>query len=182
MSTHTTEFKFSCPSCGQHISTTQEYAGVESTCPTCSQPFVVPVHESTEIPPDLPALKALEDPKQTYWYGYVYAALWAYVTYSCLTHLLATILAFRLPHPGDPAADASFWTQAVLWPAATAAFAWVTYRLVMRRVSMAMIYVLVGVHGLTVLMHGIVPKELVFYFVLSYIAVVNFKSRLKPVQ
>ncbi len=42
-------FKFHCPHCDQRISATTEYIGSESTCPTCSQPFVVPAPFASEV-------------------------------------------------------------------------------------------------------------------------------------
>jgi len=36
------EFKFSCPGCGQRIAATDEYAGHQITCPACQAAIVVP--------------------------------------------------------------------------------------------------------------------------------------------
>jgi len=36
------EFKFSCPSCGQHIQGDELWSGRQINCPACQQPLVVP--------------------------------------------------------------------------------------------------------------------------------------------
>lgn len=36
------EFKFSCPSCGQHIQATDAYSGMQIHCPSCQKPIEVP--------------------------------------------------------------------------------------------------------------------------------------------
>lgn len=36
------EYRFSCPSCGQHFSGDFGYCGLQMTCPACSNQFVVP--------------------------------------------------------------------------------------------------------------------------------------------
>jgi len=36
------EFKFSCPNCGQHIQGDERWSGREINCPACQQPLVVP--------------------------------------------------------------------------------------------------------------------------------------------
>ncbi|MGI8437322.1 MAG: hypothetical protein ACR2NX_10525 [Chthoniobacterales bacterium] len=59
-------FKFSCPSCGQHIEAIEEHVGIQAACPTCSQSFHVPspVIVQSAPPPTTPsraigALKAI---------------------------------------------------------------------------------------------------------------------------
>lgn len=47
-------FKFSCPSCGQHIEATEEHIGTQAPCPTCSQPFEVPAPEIVQTAPPPP--------------------------------------------------------------------------------------------------------------------------------
>ena len=42
MSNAAAEFTFSCPHCGQHISTAAADAGIQAQCPVCSQAFIVP--------------------------------------------------------------------------------------------------------------------------------------------
>jgi len=42
--------KFSCPHCGQHIEAEENWAGIETNCPTCSQKLTIP-HASSEPPP-----------------------------------------------------------------------------------------------------------------------------------
>lgn len=42
-----TEFKFSCPTCGQHIQGDLRYAGTEIRCPTCKSGFTVPNPKTT---------------------------------------------------------------------------------------------------------------------------------------
>lgn len=126
-------------------------------------------------PPDAP-----QQQRKSYWHGYVYAAFWAYVTYSCLTHLIGKVLLFSSRPTGSPEAAAEFWTQVAIWPIATAAFGWTTFRLVTRKATMTMVYVLVVIHGLNVLMRGIRPIELVFYIALSGVVVTEFKKHLKP--
>lgn len=37
-----TEFKFSCPDCGQHLAGTPAWVGRSLTCPTCQRTFIVP--------------------------------------------------------------------------------------------------------------------------------------------
>src|SRR5580658_638426 len=37
------EFKFSCPNCGQHIATTEEFVGAHVSCPGCSRPITIPM-------------------------------------------------------------------------------------------------------------------------------------------
>lgn len=37
-----TDFKFSCPTCGQHLQGDVRYVGTEVTCPNCKGAFVVP--------------------------------------------------------------------------------------------------------------------------------------------
>src|SRR5205823_3842702 len=36
------EFKFACPTCQQHISADQSYAGMQINCPACNSPMIVP--------------------------------------------------------------------------------------------------------------------------------------------
>jgi len=40
-----TKFKFSCPSCSGHISTTTDFIGTEGICPHCSNQFEVPTQD-----------------------------------------------------------------------------------------------------------------------------------------
>lgn len=44
------EFKFSCPACGQHLAGDVRYAGLQITCPTCQQNFTVPSPEPEAAP------------------------------------------------------------------------------------------------------------------------------------
>ncbi len=37
-----TDFKFSCPTCGQHLQGDVGYVGTEMTCPNCQRVFLVP--------------------------------------------------------------------------------------------------------------------------------------------
>ena len=41
------EFKFACPSCGQHILATEAYSGEQVDCPACQAPMVVPQASET---------------------------------------------------------------------------------------------------------------------------------------
>src|SRR6185295_18064675 len=36
------EFKFACPTCGQHISGSEQWAGAQINCPVCQAQMVVP--------------------------------------------------------------------------------------------------------------------------------------------
>ncbi|SRR5258708_1015782 len=117
---------------------------------------------------------------KNYWFGYLYAAFWSYVTYSCLTHFLAIIMPSTASVPSYAQAASYKVTSAVLWPAGMIFFGWTTYRLIAQKVGMATIYALVVIHGLNILMRGIIPTELVFYIVLSVVTVKNFKKLLVP--
>lgn len=44
------QFKFSCPACGQHLAGDLGYVGRQITCPTCQQPFTVPGPEPATAP------------------------------------------------------------------------------------------------------------------------------------
>jgi hypothetical protein len=63
------EFKFSCPSCGQHIQATTAYSGRQLNCPACQKLMVVPYVPgapppipATATPPPLPARPAQAAP------------------------------------------------------------------------------------------------------------------------
>src|SRR5512137_2547799 len=51
------EFKFACPSCGQHIQVTDAYSGLQVNCPACQKPMLVP-----EAPGTLPPRAAMGVP------------------------------------------------------------------------------------------------------------------------
>lgn len=53
----------------------------------------------------------------------------------------------------------AFFTSLALWPLATIAFAWVTYRLLARKAGMKMIYRFVCLHAANVLAKGIIPWQ-----------------------
>ncbi len=36
------EYKFSCPNCGQHLTATEAWSGTQTECPACHQRFTVP--------------------------------------------------------------------------------------------------------------------------------------------
>jgi hypothetical protein len=120
--------------------------------------------------------------KQSYWFGYLYAAFWAFVTYSCFTHAVGAIRVVSAflgtPHHAalNTQTQAELSMTTILWPLMTVVFAWVTYRLLARKVSMRMIYVLVGLHGLNALFEGLIPYKLVIFVVLSGIVVMNFRE------
>src|ERR1700677_4713954 len=48
------EFKFSCPSCGQHIQADDGYSGRQINCPSCQSTLVVPQNPSAPPPPPVP--------------------------------------------------------------------------------------------------------------------------------
>jgi len=132
--------------------------------------------ENTLDPSAVPAKR------HPYWFGYLYAAFWAFVTYSCFTH---TVVAIRvvsafLGSPGHAALDtqrqAQLITTTILWPLMTLLFAWVTYRLFIRKVTLRMIYVLVTLHALNVFFEGIIPYKLALFVILSVIVVTNFRG------
>lgn len=50
------DFKFSCPHCGQHIEAGADYAGLEINCPACGGALVV--SGAVHAPPPVPALLA----------------------------------------------------------------------------------------------------------------------------
>jgi hypothetical protein len=87
------EFKFSCPHCGQHISTTPEYVGVQSTCPTCSQPFEVPAPDAIQNAPvfteeESEYIEAEKDRHGLHWFIAALLTLW------CLGWLLVNGFSF----------------------------------------------------------------------------------------
>ncbi len=43
------EFKFSCPSCGQHIKCDEGYSGRQINCPVCQEQILVPLPESARL-------------------------------------------------------------------------------------------------------------------------------------
>src|SRR5437773_7558400 len=57
----------------------------------------------TRVPPSSSPMAAAKEP--SYWFGYLYAAFWAFVTYSCVTHTIVAIrvlfmrLGSRVPLP-----------------------------------------------------------------------------------
>jgi len=53
------DFKFSCPSCQQHIQADHGYAGLQINCPACNAPIIVPGAVAT---PPAPVLSAAEAP------------------------------------------------------------------------------------------------------------------------
>jgi hypothetical protein len=125
--------------------------------------------------------------KRPYWFGYLYGAFWAFVTYSCFTHAVISIrpLSILLGAPNRPPLDienqSRLITTIILWPLATLLFAWVTYRLFARKVSLRFVYVLVCLHATNVLFEGIIPYKFAIWAVLSAIVVINFKRYFKPV-
>ena len=51
------DFKFNCPSCGQHLSGDERYAGAQIDCPTCGKPVIVPTapaHSRLATPANMP--------------------------------------------------------------------------------------------------------------------------------
>ena len=48
------EFKFSCPQCGQNIQCDAGYAGTRINCPVCQQAVVVPSAPASAAPPVVP--------------------------------------------------------------------------------------------------------------------------------
>ncbi len=121
--------------------------------------------------------------KRPYWFGYLYAAFWAFVTYSCVTHTVVTIqLLFAGMGSHAPLADQikmELIMGAFLWPAATLLFGWVTYRLLVRRVSMKMIYMLITFHAANVLFSGAAPYLVAFWVLLTAIVTTKFKEFLR---
>jgi uncharacterized membrane protein YhdT len=116
-----------------------------------------------------------KSPQNSYWYGYLYAAFWGYVTYCCATHLLGTV-----SKPGvssDTQAQTAFGVGLVMWSGATAFFAYVTYLLAQRRASLGLIYTLVAIHAVNVVIRGIYPGELLFWIVWSAMAIVKFREQ-----
>ncbi len=59
------EFKFSCPACGQHLSCSRDYAGVPITCPTCQKQFAVPAPGPPPIPSRPPIVPQRPPPPAT---------------------------------------------------------------------------------------------------------------------
>jgi hypothetical protein len=110
-----------------------------------------------------------------YWYGYLYVAFCGYLTYCAASHVLAG--AMKLAPVGDVAKQTEYWFGLGLWAGATAFFAYVTYRLARRDVSMGLIYTIVTLHGVSVLARGIYPGELLIWVVLSGIVVTKFRER-----
>ncbi len=68
-----------------------------------------------------------------------------------------------------------------MWPIATVLFGWATYRLLVRKVSMAMIYTLAVFHALNVLALGAAPYLVTIWAILSGLAIIEFKKFLKPI-
>ncbi len=100
-----------------------------------------------------------------YWYGYLYAAFWGYLTLACGGY--AVLKASKPPIPGDVQSQTEFWAGIVVACCVGAVFARFTYLLLMRRASMNLIYTLVGIHGLGVLLRGIRLIDLAIWGVLS---------------
>ena len=44
------EFKFSCPACGQHIRCDTSYIGTKTKCPTCQNTIVIPPPPAVPLP------------------------------------------------------------------------------------------------------------------------------------
>lgn len=113
---------------------------------------------------------------KAYWFGYLYAAFWAWVTYCCATHLLVMIITTQ-SLPTETVARAAVITQFVLWPVLMVVFAWVTYRLVVGKASVRMVCILATVHGVNIVARGIIPQEVVFWIILSAVVFLKFKER-----
>lgn len=130
------------------------------------------------------ALPAAKEP--SYWFGYLYAAFWAFVTYSCFTHavvairVVSVLLGSQTRDPLDTQTQAKLIATTILWPLATLLFAWVTYRLLARKVTLRMIYVLVCIHATNVLFEGLIPYKLLIWAVLGAIVVINCKDYFRP--
>jgi TM2 domain-containing membrane protein YozV len=64
------DIKFYCSRCGQHIEAPEEMAGVQSNCPSCQAPVVIPSQASHAIPPVLetaaPKVSALNNGTKFY--------------------------------------------------------------------------------------------------------------------
>jgi hypothetical protein len=61
------EFKFSCPNCGQHIQCDELWSGRQINCPACQQPLMVPslgppAPAATPLPPPAPSSKVKKGP------------------------------------------------------------------------------------------------------------------------
>lgn len=48
MATESTNIKFSCPSCGQHLAATPDMVGIELDCPGCGKKVVVPASKALD--------------------------------------------------------------------------------------------------------------------------------------
>jgi hypothetical protein len=116
-----------------------------------------------------------------YWFGYLYAAFWAFVTYSCFTHAVVAVRTISALLGSPPRSGLSIELQAqlitttLLWPLMTLAFAWVSYRLITRKVTMTFIAILVALHATSVLFEGIIPTKLLLFIFLSGIVIPNFR-------
>jgi len=166
-----------CYECGREISS------LATACPGCGAPFKAETHNESSTPPPPPSCRNTTPSKGTrqneeYWFGYLYAAFWAFVTYTCATHVFATwSVAVNQPLPTDIGERSRVITLLVIWPVATLFFGWVTFRLLIRRVNFTMILFLIALHALNVLSEGIIPYKVVLWLVLTTIVLINFRRR-----
>ena len=109
-------------------------------------------------------------------FEYFYGVFWAYVTYCCATHALESLRIAFLGLPNSGEALGKLVAQLVLWPIFTIVFAWATYRLVLHKASLRMVYVLISIHGLNVFAKGIPPVDLIYWAILSGIVIMGFKK------
>jgi hypothetical protein len=123
--------------------------------------------------------ESIQIPKKGYWYGYCYAAFWAYITLCSASKAFLLIKATidRVDFQGQQVTAAH-----VLIPSlATVFLGYATYRLLIRKVSMLFIYTLVAMHALNVFLRGMIPVELLVFISFSYIVIFKFrKSFTKP--
>jgi|SRR5438067_3244583 len=166
-----------CYECGSEISS------LAKVCPACGAPAKRNTAGRSNEPPPIPLSQntmpsEATSAKQQYWFGYLYAAFWAFVTYACATHTFATWSVFiNQPLPTEIGERSKVITLLVIWPVATFFFAWVTYRLLIRRVSYTMILFLVALHTLNVISEGVIPYKVLLWLFLTVIVVTKFRPR-----
>jgi hypothetical protein len=62
-----------------------------------------------------------------YWYGYLYAAFWAFAAYCCTTHVIAALVNLQYGLPSTLEACTEIITRLALNLILTVGFGWVTY-------------------------------------------------------
>ena len=111
-----------------------------------------------------------------YTFGYIYAAFTGYLAFASFDAALGVFVKDDLNLlSNDMGTNIESWTVLILGLGLSIWFAYVCVRLFRRVDSLNLVYAVSGLTGLSVLMRGTVPQEVIVWFVLSGYGVFYFR-------